>query len=251
MNCTSFREAVHDFDRDDVLDAATYEVAVTHAQACTRCARLLYRVRRLDASLRVLARADEQRGAGFQVESELLSAFHARAPRRLRAVRALPWLGAAAVMVIVAGGSLLVRYRRWTPVRSLPAPVATAAPAVASGSSPAAPARVLASAPHPRANARRAMSATKAGQPEELEDLAEFIPLPYADDDAPLGAGELVRVRLSESSLGALGLPVGGDAQTQVVTADVLIGEDGVARAIRFLPGSSELAPVLDSKQEE
>jgi hypothetical protein len=55
-------------------------------------------------------------------------------------------------------------------------------------------------------------------------DLASFIPL----DSEPVNAGIVVRVRLPRSAL----LDEGGPGE---VEADVLLGEDGLAHAVRFI----------------
>ena len=62
----------------------------------------------------------------------------------------------------------------------------------------------------------------------------EFIPWPGAADLAPLESGELVRVDLPVSLLPSLGVaPPAG--HVTAVTADVVIGQDGLARAVRFV----------------
>ncbi len=250
MNCTSFREAVHEMDRDGLLDAGAYDRAVAHAQTCTRCARLLYQTRRLDVSLEALSRADERRETPYRVQAQLLRAFRAQAPVRIDAGRTLGWVGAAAAILILAGSALLV----WRHIRaSSPATRAAQAsiiarPLPATPGSRAAgtdvqpesigpalsPVRGLQTKAHIPKAARTSKSAA---QLDEMADLTGFIPLPYADDDTPLGAGELIRVRLSESALGFLGFPVSEETRAQPITADVVIGEDGVARAIRIVSG--------------
>jgi hypothetical protein len=254
MNCTSFREAVHEMDRDGLLDAAAYDAAVAHAQTCTRCARLLYQVRRLDASLKALSRADERRETSYRVRAELLRAFRAQPPSRIFTGRTLRWLSAAAAVLILAGGALLAwRHSRLAAIATRPAqssavtrprPAATVDGSTAGRelvqpeSAKTASAPALAAGRQRKVAARRALRRVKPpSMSDELEDLADFIPLPYADDDSPLGAGELVRVRLSQSTLGLLGFPVADVRASEPVTADLVIGEDGVARAIRFVSG--------------
>jgi len=256
MNCTSFREAVHEMDRDGLLDGSAYDAAVAHAQTCTRCARLLSQSRQLDASLKAMVRADSRCEPSARVYGQLLRAFREQSPIRPQRQRALGWLAAAAAMLILAGGALLVwRYR---PAResaaARPAPAAAAAQS-AHRSAPASPAATgpttaavrsesaraaqsLAVASPAKVRARKTVRRSgRAAKPDELENMADFIPLPYADDDSPLGAGELVRVRLSQSTLGLLGFPVTEDRASEPVTADLVIGQDGVARAIRFISG--------------
>ena len=62
----------------------------------------------------------------------------------------------------------------------------------------------------------------------------EFIPWPGAADLPPLESGELVRMDLPVSLLPSLGVaPPAG--HVTAVTADVVIGQDGLARAVRFV----------------
>jgi hypothetical protein len=67
-------------------------------------------------------------------------------------------------------------------------------------------------------------------------DYAGFLALPYAQSDIPLERAIVVRVDLQPGDLAGLGLPpalVTGKGQRR---ADLLIGQDGVARAVRFAP---------------
>jgi hypothetical protein len=64
---------------------------------------------------------------------------------------------------------------------------------------------------------------------------AEFIAVPYA---APIGEyerTEVVRVNVPVTALAQWGLPVSSMGLSQRVDADVVIGEDGLARAVRFV----------------
>lgn len=67
------------------------------------------------------------------------------------------------------------------------------------------------------------------------EVATEFIPLLQAGQYAQAEEGHLVRVELPRSALASFGLPVNAEAAGGRVKADVLMGEDGVARAIRFV----------------
>jgi hypothetical protein len=63
----------------------------------------------------------------------------------------------------------------------------------------------------------------------------EFIAVPYA---APIGEYErmeVVRVNVPVTALAQWGLPVSNVSSGQRVDADVVIGEDGLARAVRFI----------------
>jgi len=67
------------------------------------------------------------------------------------------------------------------------------------------------------------------------EVATEFIPLVQAGQYAQAEEGHLVRVELPRSALASFGLPVNAEAPGGRVKADVLMGQDGVARAIRFV----------------
>ena len=63
----------------------------------------------------------------------------------------------------------------------------------------------------------------------------EFIPLPNAARLAPNEDVNLVRVEVPRSTMIALGYPVAADRAAELVQADVVLGSDGLARAVRFL----------------
>ncbi|HEX8284796.1 MAG TPA: hypothetical protein VF588_15655 [Pyrinomonadaceae bacterium] len=67
------------------------------------------------------------------------------------------------------------------------------------------------------------------------EVATEFMPLMQGVPYPPSAEGHLVRVELPRSALASFGLPVGAESAGGRVKADVLMGEDGVARAIRFI----------------
>lgn len=63
----------------------------------------------------------------------------------------------------------------------------------------------------------------------------DFVPLPYAESGVPLGNGVVMRVELPVSDLSRLGIPAPPGQTRQRIGADLLIGQDGVARAVRFV----------------
>jgi hypothetical protein len=68
-------------------------------------------------------------------------------------------------------------------------------------------------------------------QPKEV--TTEFYSL--MDDPPPFERGELLRVSVPASAMRSVGLPVSEEHLDDVVQADVLVGEEGLARAIRFV----------------
>ena len=73
--------------------------------------------------------------------------------------------------------------------------------------------------------------------PDPVVDTAEFVRWPGADALPPFESGELVRVDLPVSALPALGLWPSQSAGSpgSVVQADVVVGQDGFARAVRLV----------------
>jgi hypothetical protein len=67
------------------------------------------------------------------------------------------------------------------------------------------------------------------------EYATDFIPLSYGGVQKPMESGEVVRLEMPRSALIAFGLPVNVEHADTPVKAELLLGEDGMARAIRFL----------------
>lgn len=66
------------------------------------------------------------------------------------------------------------------------------------------------------------------------EITTDFFPLPHASALTSSDGGQMVRVELPRSALASFGLLVNNERQGRV-KADVLLGDDGLARAIRFV----------------
>jgi hypothetical protein len=81
-----------------------------------------------------------------------------------------------------------------------------------------------------RAPRKRARSENR--QPEVATD---FLPLTYVDDLSAQQSGHIVRMKVSRSALIAFGVPMNMERAGELITADVMIGDDGLARAIRFV----------------
>jgi len=79
--------------------------------------------------------------------------------------------------------------------------------------------------------------ADAAGVAQEI--TTAFLPLPYAG--VPVSNGAIVRLRVPRTALASFGLlaPDASDAASDAtVTADVIVGDDGLARAVRFVRAS-------------
>ncbi|HEX7315215.1 MAG TPA: hypothetical protein VF297_14910 [Pyrinomonadaceae bacterium] len=121
-----------------------------------------------------------------------------------------------------------------------PAPTVARSNEVVEGVEPErTPEGVRSRAPRPRAtnvsyNPRQTRPAL-ATDARAQEVATEFIPLVQAGPYTQSEEGHLVRVELPRSALASFGLPVNAEAAGDRVKADVLMGQDGIARAIRFV----------------
>lgn len=160
--------------------------------------RLIDRLRRFDRST-VVPPHDPQ------AEAKLLGAFDAArmdAEGRAKALRHLPWLR-----------SRRASRGRWLAIAAVIALAAGVAVWMRANQVPA-------GAPAPSA---------------AMVEPTDFVLWPGASALPPFESGHLVRMDLPASMLPSLGLfPPASDAAS--VRADVLIGQDGLARAVRLLP---------------
>ncbi len=65
---------------------------------------------------------------------------------------------------------------------------------------------------------------------------AHFIALPYGESGVPLEQGVVIRLDLPSADLVQFGVPPSLRPKSERVHAEFLIGQDGMARAVRFLP---------------
>lgn len=224
MNCREFDDVVVELARAQCGDASRRASAAAHAESCARCAARLERERELTARLRALATEDAQ--APARVEIALRAAFgrHTAAAPPAMPRHWPAWALAAAAVIVLAAAIAIVRAPRTSPPGR--AQTKGAQP------SPAAAARVQSPEPKPEA---------PAGQPARprgygsREIVTGFYPLEYGVDVTALEAAPLVRMKLPRMVLASVGLPMNPDRAGEPVQADVVVGADGLARAVRFV----------------
>ncbi|HTB11766.1 MAG TPA: hypothetical protein VK752_09350 [Bryobacteraceae bacterium] len=153
--------------------------------------------------LKALADHDRQREAPETVELRLRSAF-----RRKYAHPKWPYFAVAASVVI----ALLV----YSPQKPQTMEIAVVTP----------PVPVL-------AVNKTAPRKTVLHSSRPTEVVTEFYSL--MEDAPPFEQGELLRVSLPAAAMRGVGLPVDEDRLADMVQADVLVGQEGLARAIRFV----------------
>jgi hypothetical protein len=225
MNCVEFESLITDLARDEALATGPREAALGHAQACARCGARLADEQTLTTGLRALSLAYQEEQAPWNVEAALRTTF-AEAQRPAPVGRRHLWIPAtiAAAALLAAGAGYRMTHRSTGSNRAVIAELPLRVePPTAVAEEP--PARAVEPAPA----TGRPVRAARASQRDGL-----FFPLLYGDDLSGLEAGRVVRVRLPGTALASFGVPVSEERRTERVEAEVLLGEDGLARAIRF-----------------
>jgi hypothetical protein len=72
----------------------------------------------------------------------------------------------------------------------------------------------------------------KTGQAAKTEFSTEFIALSYLPASE---SGQVIRVKVPRSMMVSLGVSTNVERSKELISADVIVGDDGAARAIRFL----------------
>jgi hypothetical protein len=275
MNCRDFEADVVDLARGAGTSAAADARVSAHIQQCAGCATRFARERELTTALKAVAAEVSPSTRSEAIEAQLLAAFadrQAAAPPKVRsgrpaivrpAVRA--WLAAAAVLVLaVAVWQGAVRWRSESGVipastqaaarpagpapttsgvavsAGIPGPAATPATETpATATPPERPARTrLEPAVAPRQSAP-GQSTLRTARTRE-SDVLRFVALPTAIGLPPIESGHIVRVEVPTAMLPAYGIDVAPDSGAGMVEADVLVGQDGQPRAIRFVTLDSD-----------
>jgi len=162
--------------------------------------------RRLADALQRLGRETRHREAPARVERRLVAAFRADAALTPRTRPGVWWTlaGWAAALAVTAGLAIfMVRTRQ--PEQTQPS----------------------------RRPTQLAVELPLESDGLEQELPPEFIRLPNAEELALNEPVNLVRLELPRSAMIAMGLTVA--AEQESVEADVMLGADGIARAVRFL----------------
>jgi len=216
MNCQEIEAIVTDLARNSIVEVE----ALAHLKECRRCSGRLAEEKLLTEGLLAWAEVSIKEQAPPRVEEKLRAAFRGQ-PAPVR--RGRGWLAIAAVGSIAAA-ILLFK----VPARRTVAPPPPPPAAVTVAHDPAAPVvEIKKSTPAIRRPRRK---------PAQPEIATEFLPVAVDDGWTPLDGGRLVRVKLPRTALGVFGLPVGEGLAPERVQADVMLSNDGILRAIRFVP---------------
>ena len=262
MNCQEFEASINDLARDQIMDAASRARALAHSEGCAECAARLSDERMLSAGLRYLAASAGDEQAPARIEAALLAAFRERnatVPTRTAPAPAVTpinrrplsrWAiaAAAAILILIALVALRANQSRPEPpqqaIETTPAP--EAAPVAPEQKSPEKKDSVTTVKPRrnvenhtaavkPRRAAPQAGTVNAKDAAGDYEITTDFIPLTHRGNLAELEGGQVLRVELPRSSLASFGLPVNLERAGERIKADVVVGNDGMARAIRFV----------------
>jgi len=218
MSCREYHSGLIEWGRGRVPGEAARHVLEAHLEACADCARFLETQQALNAAMADLA-AEPVPPAGEFIGPVMAEFDRVHPPRRADHSPAW-WAIAAALAAAVFLTVFLARDHA-------PKPPAQRQPMGVTLTKQAAPA--VADLPVQPARPRPAALHKAAPEPEQ-----PFYPIPYT---APLAPGEwtrVVRMSIPVAALIAAGFHIMADPAA-TVEADVLVSQDGRARAIRPL----------------
>jgi hypothetical protein len=253
MNCQNFEDIVNEIAREQIIDAGARAEALRHSDGCERCAERLEDERAMTLSLRGLAENTESVGAPARVEAHLLAAFDELAlvqfpalPAAVGRYRRQYLIGAIAAALLLVFGLSLNRWRQSAPLTQ-----ETGTPLVANVGWPSSTPIVTTLAPpiikrsltdspgsRRKSSTRHTVGAsakTKPANTDNTEVATDFFPVIYGGATNLAEGGRMVRVQLPRLAMASFGLPVHMDRANEKVKADVLVGVDGLAQAIRFV----------------
>jgi len=266
MNCQKFETVAGELARGRMMMAELREEALAHSNDCARCSSRLRDEEMLSRGLRSLGSQTSSLEAPPSIEADLLNAFRqAKVVVPIVPVRETRryWVAAIAALLLVVFGLLAAR----TQFQGKPAPFEavknSAVPknqtatvdnpqAIIADNSGSAPVAVKREVVHqPKVTPRRNRNTStdqlqaRASSNRNKKDVesnhasnevaTEFMPLGYMNAAALQDGGQIVRVELPRTALASFGLPVNMDRYNEKVKADVLLGLDGMAHAIRFV----------------
>jgi len=250
MNCHDFEVIASDLSKDVLMDANLREKGLEHSSSCADCAARLEEERTLTGGLRLFARASTQE-APANVGAAVLAAFRqnqivpsTRTPYR----RWIYFAASAAALVLIATLIVLNAARTqkpqvpWPQVSTEVIPYTPSTPNLlpAPLHMPPNEPGIVAAKTKPNRGQQRSIIGHKPVQEETdssaiTEITTEFIPLTNREAFAQMDGGQVMRVELPRSALMSFGLSMDMERATERIKADVVVGNDGLARAIRFV----------------
>jgi hypothetical protein len=261
MSCPDFETIIVEIARDRLMDAGERDRGLEHVRRCSSCSTLLAEERALSRDLRALSVEGAAGEISECVETALLAAFRRRAappaPVSVSAARNQRRALAVAALVLLTFGLAVAVWSAASAKRESPSRVSTGGVA---GSTPEAvstpeisrrPSPIVADRQPDRPivspaseKSRKRLMETRAdrrqagaipGDIAPSEFVTQFFPVMQGGDLIPLESGRIVRVKMPRSNLIPLGIPFNQERANETIKADVLLSNDGLARAIRLV----------------
>ena len=264
MNCQDFETTILSMARAQLLEASARRQTLAHIAACPACAERLAEQQAVTAAVRATARSLRDEAASAHIEQSLRAAFRKQSgvlptirsssylPIRMRRwpKRALAAVAAILLLFLLAGA-----IRQWSLARRNQKTATVQPSPPVTKENEKLPERLLPTEEPEREAPRRVASERRRTRPlvrqgaTSGEDAAtEFIALASENQLVPLESGQVLRVELSTSTLISMGLRVTAEDVSKPLLADLLVGQDGVPRAIRFVrPGEASDSGSLEN----
>jgi hypothetical protein len=250
MNCQKFEDVVGDLARGQMMETYLRSTALSHLDDCARCSQRLHDEQALMRGLNALAVQMSSMSAPSEVETRLREAMRTSLvpPPALAKVnpRRVYWLAVAAAVVVFISVIVAATWQSQSKGNKGARVQAAGNQESPKGNEPDKQAIVRdAETPREAKPVRRRSRSNVATRqsPRAAETVAnhareiatDFIPLGNINNTTLQDGGTIVRVELPRSALVRFGLPVNMDRVNENVKADVWLGVDGLAHAIRFV----------------
>jgi hypothetical protein len=269
MECNNFAEIACELAHDGLMESSVRENALQHARSCRKCEMRLAAERALNQALGFAAEAEVEcappsikvalEKAFAELSASTSTSRQADEATRARTVRTrrLFQAAAAALLILFAAAAFYVMRSRGTGARgSGPAP-----PSIVGGG----PSRTVEGPPgrsvtppvvngpvhavlgphagHRTPSLKLRLASHQAGaaidsvgnSKTDSEAMTGFIPLTYLTRSTAIESGQVMRVRVPLSTFISLGVPVNTQHADELVNAELVVGDDGVMRAVRLL----------------
>lgn len=265
MKCNDFESVLQELARNQIVDASQREQAIAHMDDCVECRSRLDEQRSITSGLRALAEDYEEREAPPRIEAALIESFRrlngsvvisdkeAPASFRRNTRHYVFRYAAAAAILLVLGlaawqleGVISREDKEQATQNTKPERVEPQQDKQeVAKENESQDKQIVVNNTKPKETRKKyssnASKRAKKHDPVEKSTLAkneimtEFIPLVDFANISELDRGRLLRVQVPRSTLLSFGLPVNEARADEPLIADLLVGDDGLARAIRFV----------------
>ncbi len=265
MNCSAFQKIVGEIVNGAPEETSANRAALTHANNCSRCGAILAHERSLNVGLRAFALETETIPNAARLKQSALAAFHAQQnalttqpqPTEKRAWWQWNWslnfagLAVAAILCLAAGAYFFQTEKTTEPPQQakVEAPQSKAIETVATNNQVEKNLAITTKTIADNVRKNKAQRLVHRGivkrdgqagtmndsVAQTVETTTDYIPLTYAGDERALQNGVVVRLEVPRSTLLAMGAPLNVETKDTTITADVLMGDNGVAYAYRLV----------------